>query len=457
MAMKIADAMIAKFEKLKPFSVMSRILLANSFSARRLDNIFSKHCKSQVVSDTLPFSTVAEILSDVVLGIHPSVNAAYVVREIGVSVNSVYNKLNGVETQVSRAIVRETANTMQNIIRQLSGTAEPLLKGYRVKIVDGNHLRRTDSRIGVLRDENVAPLPGKSLVIYDPEYRLAVDVVPCECGHASERSLFAELLESVEAGDAWIADRNFCTIAFLMGIANRNAKFIIRQHRQMPYELKGKRQWVAEIETGQVYEQAMQIVDAEGNTLALRRITVHLFEPTRDGDVEIHIVTNLPKRAANAAKVARLYSERWTIETAFQKMAENLEGEIQTLGYPKAALFGFCLALTSFNVYSAMRAAVQASHGKAAETLSIYYISNEIKSVRGGMDVAIDYQYWLERYSHKTQKQVAVDLKRVAKNIRLKTYTKNKWTPKREKKKPDKTNRAHASTYKLLQKDREAG
>jgi len=456
--MKFTDAIIAKFEQRKPFSVMSRILLAHTLSATRLDKIFADHCESQVPSETLKFSTVAEILGDVVSRIHPSVNAAYVDREMGVSVNSVYNKLNGVETQVSRAIVRETANGMRDIIRELDGMAKPLLQGYRVKVFDGNHLRRTDSRIGVLRDENVAPLPGKSLVIYDPEYRLAIDVIPCECGHASERSLFPSLLETVERDDAVVADRNFCTIAFLAGIAERRARFVIRQHGQMPYELKGKRRWVAEIETGQVYEQTMHIVDAKGNVLIFRRITVHLFEPTRDGDVEIQIITNLPKSAAKAAKIARLYRKRWTIETAFQKMAENLEGEIQSLGYPKAALFGFCLALTSFNVYSTMNATVQASHGEdAADELSIYYVSNEIKSAREGMDVAIDKGYWLDRYSHKTHKQVAVDLKRIAKSIHLKKYKKNKWTPKTKKKKQDKTNRQHASTCKLLKAAREAG
>ena len=50
---------------------------------------------------------------------------------------------------------------------------------------------------------------------------LAVDVFPCEDGHAQERSLLTGVLPSVEAGDVWIADRNFCTNKFLFGIAAR--------------------------------------------------------------------------------------------------------------------------------------------------------------------------------------------------------------------------------------------
>jgi len=42
--------------------------------------------------------------------------------------------------------------------------------------------------------------------------------------------------------------------------------------------------------------------------------------------------------------VAGLYRKRWTLETAFQHLEAYFHSEINTLGYPKAALFGFCLA-----------------------------------------------------------------------------------------------------------------
>ncbi|WP_228060506.1 MULTISPECIES: hypothetical protein [unclassified Coleofasciculus] len=37
-------------------------------------------------------------------------------------------------------------------------------------------------------------------------------------GHAQERSLLPNILATVEEGDVWIADRNFCTMNFLSGI-----------------------------------------------------------------------------------------------------------------------------------------------------------------------------------------------------------------------------------------------
>ena len=95
----------------------------------------------------------------------------------------------------------------------------------------------------------------------------------------------------------------------------------------------------------------------------LRRVTVVLDKPTRDGDTEIHLVTNLPVEDARAEVVAELYRRRWTIETAFQEMEKTLNGEINALGYPKAALFSFCVALLSYNVMSTVKAALRAAHG----------------------------------------------------------------------------------------------
>lgn len=62
---------------------------------------------------------------------------------------------------------------------------------------------------------------------------LATDMIPCEDGHAQERSLSPEILGLVAPNDLWIADRNFCTMTLLSGIAKREAFYIIRQHANM--------------------------------------------------------------------------------------------------------------------------------------------------------------------------------------------------------------------------------
>lgn len=453
--MKFLDAAFEKFSNKKPVSVMMRATLENVLSASRLNQLFDDHAQEQYTGDLL-FSTVADLMGAVVLNIQPSINSAWRERheEIGVTVKSVYDKLKGIEIGVSRALVRDTAARMAAIIKQMESLPDPLVTGYRTKIVDGNHLRRTDRRIEELRERNVAPLPGKSLVVLDPQLRLAIDVLPCEDGHAQERSLLSELLETVARKDLWVADRNFCTIDFLFGIARRNAKFVIRQHGSLPYELKGRRRLIGETETGTVYEQAMSVTHRDGQTLVFRRIEIQLHESTRDGDDVVFLLTNLPQRVG-ALKIADLYRQRWTIETAFQEMAENLEGEIQTLGYPKAALFGFCMALVSFNLMSVVRAAVGSRHGEeAAQTFSMYYACNEVSQTSEGMSVVLPGSYWQNRYGSQTPSQMATELHRLAGSIDLRKYKKNRWSKKNKSPAKPKKGRRHASTFKILQEAR---
>lgn len=55
-------------------------------------------------------------------------------EKISVSVTSVYNKINGIEPNISAELVRETASLMEATIRHLKATLPDWLPGYRVKI-----------------------------------------------------------------------------------------------------------------------------------------------------------------------------------------------------------------------------------------------------------------------------------------------------------------------------------
>ena len=112
-----------------------------------------------------------------------------------------------------------------------------------------------------------------------------------------------------------------------------------------------------------------------------------LDRPTRDGDTEIHILTNLPAKEARAKTIAELYRKRWTIETAFAELEATLDGEIETLGYPKAALFAFCVALVSYNILSVVKAALRSVHGAKVVTRGGVGL---LPGRRGGGDVSGD-------------------------------------------------------------------
>jgi len=74
------------FAQESPVTVMMRGLMEVVFRAERLDAIFAKHAKVQYQRDLL-FSSLVNLLSLVVCGIHPSVNAAYKAKVASLNVN----------------------------------------------------------------------------------------------------------------------------------------------------------------------------------------------------------------------------------------------------------------------------------------------------------------------------------------------------------------------------------
>jgi IS4 transposase len=447
------DAVFDRFVEKSPVSVMARGLLERTLNPEQLDAWFEQTADRQY-TETLLFSSVFALMHDVICGVYPAVNAAYQASELGVSVQALYQKLNKLEITTSAALVRYVADAMTPIIQELGGTQPPRLPGYRVKILDGNCLAASEHRLEPLRDLAAGALPGKTLVVYDPELRLPLDVFPCEDGHAQERSLLADVLATVKAGDVWIADRNFCTRAFLGEIDDTQAYFIIRQHGNLPWTSAGKERYVGRTDTGAVYDQPIVVKDEQGNAHQFRRIRVCLDRKTRDEHFELAIITNLPQDVVDAPTIAHLYRGRWTIETAFQELTEHLHSELNTLGYPPAALFGFCIALVAYMVMKVIRAALGAEHGveKIETEVSDYYISLELSNTYEGMMIAIPREEWTI-FRQMTRPEFVDELKRLASKARLARYRKHSRGPKKpppRKKKDPKT--PHVSTARLLAK-----
>lgn len=296
-------------------------------------------------------------------------------------------------------------------------------------------------------------MPGHALVVLDPRLMLATDVILCEDGHAQERSLLDQVLPMVASRDLWIADRNFCTTDFLFGIARRGGSFLIRQHAStLHWEFVGKRRARGRIETGEVFEQTIRATDGAGEILILRRITVVLDVPTRDGDSELHLLTDVPRKVADARVIADLYRRRWTIETAFQELEATLHSEVNTLGYPKAALFAFCVALVAYNVQSTIKAALRSVHGeeKVAQEVSGYYVADEIQMTRRGMMIAIPEDEWAV-FHNLSPVELAEVLVGLAQSVSLPKLRKHPRGPKKPR--PEKESGAqikHVATAKLL-------
>jgi Transposase DDE domain len=445
-----------KFIERSPVSVMVRGTLERVFDPQKLEQVFADNALRQYTRE-LTFAQCVGLMSDVVFRIVPSVGAWYKAHqeEMRVTRQAMYDKLKRLELPIAAGLVQYAGREVGASLRQMPVPPLPLLPGYRVRVLDGNHLAGTDHRLLELRRYRAAALPGHALVFYEPQWDVVTDVIPCEDAYAQERTLLSEVVAMVAAGDCIVADRNFCTTGFLCGIARRGAVFAIRQHGSNGVgQLQGERRARGQDDRGQaLYEQALCLTEADtGATLVVRRITVALHTPTRQGETEIHVLTNLPLADAPAKQIAALYADRWTIETAFQHLTVDLACEVDTLGYPKAALFGFCVAVVAYNVVALVKGALRAAHGAeyVEEQLSMYYLTLEVAQVATGMEIALGAEPW-EIFRRMSGAAFTATLVAVAARLDTEKYTKHKRGPKKKSpKKISGKHHSHVSTARIL-------
>lgn len=447
--------LLERFSIEAPLAVMTRATLSRVLNSKRLDSIFERNRVNQKCGDLL-FSTVVDLMALVAIKVKPSVHASYKhrIEDMNVAVKSIYNKLQGIEPSVGRGLVRETAQDLRAAINAMKkGRPNPLLPGYKVRVVDGNHLAGTEHRIKALRGLGAAALPGLAMVIFDPDYLLAVDMIGCQDGHAHETTLMPAVIDAINPGEVLIMDRGLGTKATVTALADKEAYFIARHGKGLI------RNWIPISRNHQIikqdgdviYEQAVQF-EHEGRINKCRRVTIKLSKPTRFGESEINILTNLPKRV-KAQSICRAYQGRWGIEKHFCHLDRVTNSEIQSLGYPQAALFSFAVGLFMLNILNTLRIAVSAANDDkiAADDISPYHTALEITGAWKGFLIAIPNEKFDAEYSHMTMPQLGKQLVKLGKHVSLRCVMKSKRGPKRQPPKKISGNRGnHVATSRIL-------
>ncbi len=202
---------LQKFAETSPATVMVRALLERLLNPEKLDRWFEATRQTQYTRDML-FSSLVGLMLQVVCKTQASVHAAY--RQANIA--AVYAKLQGVELTTSQALVTDIAREARDLILAMQGARPSLLPGYRLKYLDGNCLAASEHRLKPLRATAAGPLPGKSLVVFDPQLEMAIEVFPCADGHTQERALLAEVIPpSPRRMSGWLigifASRPFCS------------------------------------------------------------------------------------------------------------------------------------------------------------------------------------------------------------------------------------------------------
>jgi IS4 transposase len=456
----VLDKVLKRFIEQSPITVMARLALQEALEPQWLDELFEDHRQTQYRRELL-FSNVVEIMSLVAVGQRPSIHAAAQAMEesLPVSITALYDKINRTEPALVRALVAGSAERLGPLMRPLRDRSGAMVAGRRLRILDGSHLPASDKRLKPLRGFRGAALPGQSLVVYDPDEDLIVDLLPCEDGHAQERSLMGPILESAQSDQLWIADRNFCTRNILSGLHARGSGFIVREHgaNPNPTEVNQARK-AGSTDSGIVYEQAVRIDEKGAEPLKLRRIEIRLKKPTEDGDTVIRLLSNLPATELSACEIATLYRRRWRIEAMFQRLESVLNSEIAALGHPRAALLAFGVAALAYNVLAVVGAAVNRQHELDATKLelSMYFIAMEIKAHYAGMMIAIALDVW-QPFDAMTTAQLSASLLEIAAHVDPRTLRKHPRAAKPKIAKgsvPLRVASRHVSTARVLRNGR---
>lgn len=442
------SAVIERFEKYAPTSLMARTALEHALPAGWVDEVFDQHRQWQYTRELL-FSTVVRLMMLVALGLRSSLHAAArEAEDLTVSLPALYDKVNRTEPALLRALVRGSAARLAPVMTA-AGTSHPSLPGYALRVLDGNHLPGSDKRLKPLRALRGAALPGLTLVVYDPDTGLAVDLVAAEDAYADERTLARVLLDGAAPGQVWVADRHFCVRTWLEGLVAAGSSFVVRQHGNHP-RLCAQGEWqdCGSCETGTLREQSITL---EGSRIPWRRIALSLTEPTTEGDRTIWLWSNLPP-SVSAAQIAQVYRRRWRIEGLFLRLERVLHSEAGRLGRPRAALLGFAAAVLAHNVLSLVSACIEQVHGPEPR-VSVFHLGRQIGAGYEGLMVALGHAPVLT--GREDAEGVAARLLALAERVDPKRIATSPRGPKRKVDKPyvaATVAREHGATARVLEK-----
>jgi len=444
-----------RFAKKAPVALLFRGLFARVFSPERLNRIFNENRCWQNESALL-FSSVVDIVGAAVVKAKPSVHAAFIEHEdeVDVSKQAFYEKLARIEVPVCEAMVSECTAELAAILHAAKIKKPDLVDGFHAFVIDGKRLDGTEHRLDVSRYTKSAPMPGAIVAILDTRVELFVHAAFDPYSYANERKMLAPYMSKLKKGALYFADRNFCDGPLIAGFLDAEAFFVLRHHGQSPSwrKIAGRpKSMVGTDPAGQaVYEQEIEVRLPDKSWFRLRRVTVNLATPTRDGDTELNFLTNLPI-SVDAVSVSEGYRGRWTIEVCFGRIASSLNAEINTLCYPRACLFCFCLGLLVFNMISALKQlTVRYNKTKQIPKLSDYYIALEIGESQLAFEICFDHADWL-KLQRMTIAEFLQWVSDIAMNAKLKKYRTHTRAPKKPPpKRSSGKKRPHFSTQRAL-------
>jgi hypothetical protein len=108
------------------------------------------------------------------------------------------------------------------------------------------------------------------------------------------------------------------------------------------------------------------------------------------------LLTTAPAELADAGTLADRYRTRWTVECSLLQVSTELQCEIEALGYPPAALFGFAVVVVAFNSLTVVKAALRSVYGAALidTDVSGYSLAVEWANAADSFTAVLDVADW---------------------------------------------------------------
>ena len=450
----VLPAILNPFVEGAPAAVMTRIALDWIIDGTPLDQLFREVAEGQYERE-FALSHFVQVMLDVACGFRPTPRAAFLRRDFQrvASLSAFYRKLGRMELGVTEDVVRRTAQRARQLLVASDALAPEPIPGYAARILDGNVLAGTEHRIVPLRTTWSAGLPGMSLAVYEPASGLILDLILEENAHSQERALFDRV--AVAPGPLWVMDRNFCVRALLFRIARAAAFFLVRWHRSpLPFRATSRLRPRGRCATGRICEQTIAVEDGDGVVHPLRRIVLGLDRPTREGETEVVLITNLPA-GVTAESCCAAYAGRWGIEGHYQILTDLLHCEVPTLGPPRAAWFAFSMSAVAGNALGVLKGNLRVAHGEAmAAEVSDFALVDEVAEVYPGMMMAVPPSAW-PRLAGSDAGVVAGLLNDLADRVPVHRMFRCRRGPKKPRPKRSRGNRVHhVSNKKLLDRAR---
>jgi hypothetical protein len=151
-----------------PLGVMVRGTMEWLLDEPMLETLLQQHAPDQYTRE-LTVSALVKLFIQVSTGARGSVHAAYKADQaadepsIGTTYQALYGKLGRLQPAVSEAVVRYSAERCGQLLTLNPRVRTEPLRGYRMRVLDGNVLAGTHHRLTALRRWLNACLPGNRL------------------------------------------------------------------------------------------------------------------------------------------------------------------------------------------------------------------------------------------------------------------------------------------------------